>query len=751
MVLKLLLLLAVVHGGVVELKSGPLASHTCARDDSGQVKCWGANTGGKLGTGNTASYGDSAGEMGANLPAVDLGTGRTAVAISLGQDHTCALLDNGSMKCWGDNSQGQLGYGDTTSRGSNSAHMGDNLAAIDLGDGRTATAIATGQYHTCAILDDWSTKCWGYNDNGQLGLGHTNNIGDGAAEMGNSLAAVNLGTGRFAKKISAGAGITCVVLLDDTALCWGKNNGGQLGQDSTTNMGSTSGNSVDSMSTINLGSGRTAKIVAPGEFHVCALLDDDTVKCWGSSSYGQLGQGDTSSWGTSSGSNGMANLPAVELGQSASVVDASAKQLLQQLDVGEPMMQLEQQTPDGAVTVAAFMAPKNATVATVTAGDAAVEVPAQLLQQASALAAGGPVLLSLASSQGLAEKMSVAKDVSGVEATLASVPLVIDLRDAQGRKLKLGRLEKPMLLELPVGNITGSTCAYWDEEKAAWAYDGLEDMPGREDGAAICLTHHLSIFAMIVKDDVTAALACSTASQLLTQEAVRNLARTERYAPAPSFVFLGGILLAAVGMGFAWRWDRKADARVSWATREALLLHQEHEVPKEETNVRLGCLGKCADCVLKFLGFAFEVKGLNLVDLTRQCAHAPTAAINYSLQAIHARRAGLAKESMRAMMKSQNNKVSVSKSRSSTNPEDRQSALTSLRESASRVGRSVRQSAVSLFTAARHSMMGTDAVVESFKDAHDIHRVMASQPSTTFCRLPGAAGWYCCFQVFIPG
>ncbi|CAJ1452427.1 unnamed protein product [Effrenium voratum] len=307
----------------VSLRAPAKAWRSCHALSGGQVKCWGANTGGKLGTGNTASYGDSAGEMGANLPAVDLGTGRTAVAISLGQDHTCALLDNGSMKCWGDNSQGQLGYGDTTSRGSNSAHMGDNLAAIDLGDGRTATAIATGQYHTCAILDDWSTKCWGYNDNGQLGLGHTNNIGDGAAEMGNSLAAVNLGTGRFAKKISAGAGITCVVLLDDTALCWGKNNGGQLGQDSTTNMGSTSGNSVDSMSTINLGSGRTAKIVAPGEFHVCALLDDDTVKCWGSSSYGQLGQGDTSSWGTSSGSNGMANLPAVELGQSASALATS--------------------------------------------------------------------------------------------------------------------------------------------------------------------------------------------------------------------------------------------------------------------------------------------------------------------------------------------------------------------------------------------------------------------------------------------
>ena len=93
----------------VSLKAPAKAWRSCHALSGGQVKCWGANTGGKLGTGNTASYGDSAGEMGANLPAVDLGTGRTAVAISLGQDHTCALLDNGSVKCWGDNSQGQLG------------------------------------------------------------------------------------------------------------------------------------------------------------------------------------------------------------------------------------------------------------------------------------------------------------------------------------------------------------------------------------------------------------------------------------------------------------------------------------------------------------------------------------------------------------------------------------------------------------------------------------------------------------------
>ena len=84
-------------------------SHTCAIVFDGSVRCWGLNDKGQLGLGDTANRGDAAGEMGDNLPAVDLGTGRTATAISAGTNHTCALLDNGSLKCCGENQTGELG------------------------------------------------------------------------------------------------------------------------------------------------------------------------------------------------------------------------------------------------------------------------------------------------------------------------------------------------------------------------------------------------------------------------------------------------------------------------------------------------------------------------------------------------------------------------------------------------------------------------------------------------------------------
>src|SRR5205823_3943102 len=137
---------------------------------NGAVKCWGRNDGGQLGLGDTVDRGDGAGEMGDSLPAVDLGTGRTAVAISAGDFFTCALLDNASVKCWGANSEGQLGLGDTSARGDDPGEMGDSLPAVDLGTGRTAVAIDSGNIHTCALLDDTSVKCWGQNLSGQLGL-----------------------------------------------------------------------------------------------------------------------------------------------------------------------------------------------------------------------------------------------------------------------------------------------------------------------------------------------------------------------------------------------------------------------------------------------------------------------------------------------------------------------------------------------------------------------------------------------------
>src|SRR3546814_1119470 len=97
--------------------------------------------------------GDGPDEMGNNLPTVDLGTDRTAIAIAAGQYHTCVLLDGGEVKCWGFNGIGQLGLGDTSQRGDGPDEMGNNLLTVDLGTDRTAIAIAAGQYQTCVLLD----------------------------------------------------------------------------------------------------------------------------------------------------------------------------------------------------------------------------------------------------------------------------------------------------------------------------------------------------------------------------------------------------------------------------------------------------------------------------------------------------------------------------------------------------------------------------------------------------------------------
>ena len=178
-----------------------------------------SNYKGQLGIDSTDNIGDNSSEM-SSLSSINLGTGRTATAISasVGNYHTCALLDNASVKCWGANNKGQLGIDNTTTMGDGAGEMGDNLPSINLGTGRTAIAISAGTNHTCALLDNGAVKCWGFNNKGQLGIDNTTVMGDGSGEMA-QLTGIDLGTGRTATAISLEYEHTCTLLDNGNVKC----------------------------------------------------------------------------------------------------------------------------------------------------------------------------------------------------------------------------------------------------------------------------------------------------------------------------------------------------------------------------------------------------------------------------------------------------------------------------------------------------------------------------------------------------
>jgi len=135
------------------------------------------------------------------------------------------------VKCWGDNSSGGLGYGDTNDRGDDPSEMGDYLGILNL-DGKGVLSTQSGDGHTCALFDDNQMSCWGLNDYGQLGVGTTANQGDASGEMGSYLSTINLG-GQNASQISVGSHHSIMVNPSGDVKAWGRNENGQLGYGDT--------------------------------------------------------------------------------------------------------------------------------------------------------------------------------------------------------------------------------------------------------------------------------------------------------------------------------------------------------------------------------------------------------------------------------------------------------------------------------------------------------------------------------------
>jgi len=256
----------------------------------GYVQCWGKNDLGQLGneinvdSSTPVPVSDLDGNDGSTLFSVDESTqGTWATDIAAGANHTCAVINDvrlasgdnpgrarrGEVRCWGDNTHQQLGVGSI-----GSSNLPITVTGLD-GTSVTATAIAAGAAHSCAIVNNNNTvRCWGQNNYGQLG--HADD-----ADSSTPLAVAQI---QGATAITAGSNHTCVV-ADGRVFCWGLDDDGQLGD------GTVSGSDTP-VQVLNIdGIGVRATLVAAGESHTCTVLESGAVICWGDNRHGQLGDG----------------------------------------------------------------------------------------------------------------------------------------------------------------------------------------------------------------------------------------------------------------------------------------------------------------------------------------------------------------------------------------------------------------------------------------------------------------------------
>ncbi len=233
-------------------------SHTCALTISGGVKCWGNNSFGQLGDGTLTNR-----SVAADVTGLNAGIDRVVAA---GGPHACALTSAGGVKCWGYNLNGQLGDGTTTDR---------NRAVDVVGLSAGVANIVGGAYHTCVLTTPGAVKCWGINSNGQLGDGTTTQRTAPVDVTGLSSGVLKIATTGFH---------TCALTSVGGVKCWGGNGNGGLGDGTTTSRSTPT-------DVIGLGAGVIS--IAAGANTTCAVLANGGTKCWGDNAYGAVGDGST--------------------------------------------------------------------------------------------------------------------------------------------------------------------------------------------------------------------------------------------------------------------------------------------------------------------------------------------------------------------------------------------------------------------------------------------------------------------------
>lgn len=212
--------------------------HTCALTTAGGVKCWGENGDSQLGDGTTTSR---------STPVDVSGLTSGMVALTTGVAHTCALMASGRVKCWGWNPWGQLGDGTTN----------DHSTPVDVSSLGNVAALSAGNLHTCALTTVGGVWCWGYNRDGQLGDG---TIYDHSTPVEVS------GLGSGLAGLAAGYDHTCALTVGGGVKCWGYNQDSQLGDGTNTDRSSPVDVNGLSRGTVALAAGgsHTCAVMADG-------------------------------------------------------------------------------------------------------------------------------------------------------------------------------------------------------------------------------------------------------------------------------------------------------------------------------------------------------------------------------------------------------------------------------------------------------------------------------------------------------
>jgi alpha-tubulin suppressor-like RCC1 family protein len=244
-----------IQASAISVSAG--SGHTCAVKSNGGVLCWGNNQYGQLGDGTTET---------SNTPVEVVGLSSGVVAVSAGGFHTCALTTIGAVKCWGNNLSLQLGLDPPTTYSS----VPVAIATLESG----VIDLSSGMYHICALTNNGAVKCWGDNGYGQIGVW---------AFDGGEFPPYTVNLSEAAVAISTGADHTCALTATGGVKCWGRNNFGQLGH------GGNSNTHVPTDVT-----GLTSGVTGLGEgfHHTCATVSGGTW-CWGRNWYGELGDGTT--------------------------------------------------------------------------------------------------------------------------------------------------------------------------------------------------------------------------------------------------------------------------------------------------------------------------------------------------------------------------------------------------------------------------------------------------------------------------